>query len=281
MTSPTPAPPRTAIRPDGRAAASSAPSSARRAPRTGRPRETVQLWRAGRLRYGAGLAWQHATAEAVAAGRPPDGSTASIPEAGPSEVIALLEHPPTYTFGIRGGREHLLATPAALAARGAEVVDSDRGGDVTFHGPGQLVAYPILDLRARELRAGVYVRRLEAAVIATLEAFDVRGERVPGRPGVWVEGAKIAALGVRISHGVSRHGLALNVTTDLAWFEQIVPCGIADAAVTSLERVLGAAPALRAVEDALAAAFEQVFAIRLVEPVGEAAELREAAGDAN
>lgn len=277
MTSPTPAPPRTAIRPDGRAALGAARGTAR----IGRPRETVQLWRAGRLEYGAALAWQRATAEAVAAGRLPAGSTAGASEARPSEVIALLEHPPTYTFGVRGGREHLLATPAVLAARGAEVVDSDRGGDVTFHGPGQLVAYPILDLRARELRAGAYVRCLEAAVIASLEAFGVRGERVPGRPGVWVEGAKIAALGVRISHGVSRHGLALNVTTDLAWFEQIVPCGIADAAVTSLERVLGAAPALHAVEDALAAAFERVFAIRLVEPVDEPAELREAAGDAD
>ena len=134
---------------------------------------------------------------------------------------------------------------------------------MTFHGPGQLVAYPILDVRGRKLGAGGYVRLLEAAVVATLEAFGVRGERVAGRPGVWVGGEKIAALGVRISRGVSRHGLALNVSTDLEWFDLIVPCGIVDAGVTSLERALGVAPGMRAVEDAFARAFEQAFEIEL------------------
>ena len=217
--------------------------------RTGR---RVRLWRAGRVEYGAAFAWQRATAEAVAAGRG-------------AEAVALLEHPPVYTFGVRAKREHLLATPEALAARGAQIVDTDRGGDVTFHGPGQLVAYPILDVRGRKLGAGGYVRRLEAATIATLDAFGVRGERVAGRPGVWVSGAKMAALGVRISRGVSRHGLALNVSTDLEWFDLIVPCGIVEAGVTSLERVLGVAPAMRAVEEALARALEQAFDIELVE----------------
>ena len=258
MTRPAPAQPRidsgtinrpdTRTRPDARGTGSPAARA-------------VRLWRAGRVEYRAALAWQRATADAVADGR---ATADAVADGGTTEALALLEHPPVYTFGVRGKREHLLATPQAL---GAAIVDTDRGGDVTFHGPGQLVAYPILDVRERGLGAGGYVRRLEAVVLATLEAFGVPGQRVPGRPGVWVGDAKIAALGVRISRGVSRHGLALNVATDLAWFYQIVPCGIADAGVTSLERVLGAAPPMRAVEDALAAAFEQAFDIELVELV--------------
>ena len=151
-----------------------------------------------------------------------------------------------------------------LAARGAEVVAVDRGGDVTFHGPGQLVSYPILDLHTRDLRAGDYVRLLEQTVIDTLERFDVRGERVRGRPGVWVGRAKVAAIGVRVARGVSTHGLALNVDTDLAWFDAIVPCGIADAEVTSMARLLGAPPLFDQVVDAYRAAFEHRFDSRLV-----------------
>ena len=256
MTRPAPAQPRS----DSRTATGAGSRTETHAGRT------VRLWRAGRVEYGSAFAWQRATAEAVAAGRA-------------AEAVALLEHPPVYTFGVRGKREHLLATPEALAARGAEIVDTDRGGDVTFHGPGQLVAYPILDVRGRKLGAGGYVRRLEAAVVATLEAFGVRGERVAGRPGVWVGGEKIAALGVRISRGVSRHGLALNVSTDLEWFDLIVPCGIVDAGVTSLERALGVAPEMRAVEDAFARAFEQAFEIELVEHI-EKREPELAAGEA-
>jgi lipoyl(octanoyl) transferase len=235
------------------------------------PQPRVGLWRAGRVDYEPALEWQLATAEAVAAGRD-SGRDA--------EAVALLEHPPVYTFGVRAKREHLLATPSALGARGATVVDTDRGGDVTFHGPGQLVAYPILDLRRRELGAAAYVRRLEAVVIETVEMFGIQAERVAGRPGVWVEGAKIAALGVRISRGVSRHGLALNVSTDLSWFEQIVPCGIPDAEVTSMQRLLGAAPPMCAVEDAMAAAFERVFDLELVEDPDTACGVAVPAGTA-
>ena len=212
----------------------------------------VRVWRPGRVEYDRALAWQRARVEALAAGVE-------------GESLALLEHPPVYTLGARGNREHLLATPDALAARGAAVVPTDRGGDITFHGPGQLVAYPILDLRSRSLGAATYVRRLEAVIIDTLDAFGLDAERVGGRPGVWVGGAKIAAIGVRITRGVSRHGLALNVSTDLTWFGQIVPCGIPDAEVTSMERLLGSAPPMREVEDAMAAAFEHAFGVRLAE----------------
>jgi lipoyl(octanoyl) transferase len=164
---------------------------------------------------------------------------------------------------MRARRDHLLASEAALAMRGAEVVDTDRGGDVTFHGPGQLVAYPILDLRARGLGPADYVRMLEACVIETLARFGIDADRVAGRPGVWVDSgrAKIAAVGVRIRDGVSMHGLAVNVTTDLEWFEAIVPCGIADATVTSMARMLGAAPAHETVEDAFIDAITRVLKV--------------------
>ena len=212
----------------------------------------VQLWRPGRVEYGRAREWQLARAEAVASGLEP-------------EALALLEHPPVYTFGVRGRAEHLLAAPEALSARGAAVVRTDRGGDVTFHGPGQLVAYPILHLRARGLGAGAYVRALEATIIEALDRFGVRGERVHGRPGVWAGGAKLAAIGVRVSRGVSRHGLALNVTTDLGWFDSIVPCGLPGIEVTSLERLLDDAPSIPEVEDALAGAFGRAFGSRLIE----------------
>lgn len=212
----------------------------------------VRLWRPGLVEYDVALAWQRARSEALAAGVE-------------GESIALLEHPPIYTLGARGNREHLLATPDALAARGASVVPTDRGGDITFHGPGQLVAYPILNVRARSLGAATYVRRLETVVIDTLDAFGIAADRVEGRPGVWVGDAKIAAIGVRITRGISRHGLALNVSTDLGWFGEIVPCGIPDAEVTSMDRLLGGAPPMRVVEDAMARAFECAFDARLVE----------------
>lgn len=217
---------------------------------------SVEVWRPGVVAYGAGLAWQRTRATAVRAG------TAG-------EALALLEHAPVYTLGMRARREHVLVPSEVLTARGAAVVETDRGGDVTFHGPGQLVAYPILDLRTRGLGPATYVRMLEACLIATLARCDVHAERVTGRPGVWVDAdgasAKIAAVGVRVREGVSTHGVALNVATDLAWFEAIVPCGIADAGVTSIQRVLGAAPAMDAVADAFAGAFAAVFGVRCVE----------------
>ena len=223
----------------------------------------VALWRAGVVAYGDALRWQRAAAGALAAGRGP-------------EALAMLEHPPVFTLGARGRRDSLLAAPEALARGGAELVATDRGGDVTFHGPGQLVAYPILDLRRRGLGAAAYVRRLEAVAIATLGAFGIEAARAEGRPGAWVGDAKIAAVGVRVSRGVSRHGLALNVSTDLAWFGRIVPCGIAGAGVASMAGLLpDGAPPMRAVEDAMASAFERVFGMRLAEDasIAEAARI--------
>ena len=185
--------------------------------------------------------------------------------AGASPTLILLEHPPTYTLGARGLTRHLLASRELLAQRGAEVIESDRGGDVTFHGPGQLVAYPILDLRALGLGPVSYVRALEATAMRALATFDIDAARVAGRPGVWVGDAKIAAIGVRISRGITMHGFALNVSTDLSWFDAIVPCGIADAGVTSMQRLLGRAPAMHEVEDAVAEAFGAEFGVELAD----------------
>ncbi|HEY3117696.1 MAG TPA: lipoyl(octanoyl) transferase LipB [Chloroflexota bacterium] len=200
--------------------------------------------------YEAAWRWQSATAAAVADGGP--------------ETLALLQHLPVFSFGRRIRREHLLVDPIELAGGGAAIVESDRGGDVTFHGPGQLVAYPILDLRSRGLGPVDYVCRLEELVIRTLARFGISGERWPGRPGVWVDGSKIAAIGVRIRRGVSTHGLALNVETNLSWFDAIVPCGISDAGVTSMTKILGASPGLPAVADELCDAFADVFDCKLV-----------------
>ena len=169
-----------------------------------------------------------------------------------SDVLVMLEHPPVLTLGRAmgrkgGGREHLLLTEEALRERGVEVVETNRGGDVTYHGPGQLVGYPIFDLRGRLRAAGKrlgpvdFVRQMEEALIRTMADYGVVTQRVPGRTGVWtvpngaVEEKKIAAIGIHVSAGVTSHGFALNVTTDLKDFEWIVPCGIGDRGVTSLE----------------------------------------------
>jgi lipoyl(octanoyl) transferase len=176
----------------------------------------------------------------------------------------LLQHPPVYTFGRHVRPEHLLIPAEELSARGALLVESDRGGDITFHGPGQIVGYPILDLKKRGLGPNEYVRRLEAVLIRTCDGFGVTARRVAGRPGVWVDNAKVAALGVRLQRGVTTHGFALNVETDLSWFAAIVPCGIMDAGVTSLAQELGASPGIEAVEGAVASAFEDVFDAELV-----------------
>jgi lipoyl(octanoyl) transferase len=177
--------------------------------------------------------------------------------------LLLLEHDPVYTIGRGGREENLLATPERMAALGAELVRIDRGGDITFHGPGQLVAYPIVEL-ADPLDLRRYVRALESAVIATAFSFGVRAGRLDGLPGVWVDGTrKLAAVGVRVRRGVTTHGLALNVSTDLAWFDEMIPCGIPGCEVTSLERETGHVLRLTDVADVLAADLARALGLRL------------------
>ncbi len=178
---------------------------------------------------------------------------------GSDPVLILLEHPPTYTLGSRGKTTNLLRSESRLRALGADVVQSDRGGDVTFHGPGQVVGYPILDLRAMGLGPVAYVRGLEATLIEALPSYGIVAGRIPGRPGVWVGNAKIAAIGVRISGGVSTHGFALNVNTDLSYFAHIVPCGLSDASVTSMHQLTGERFDIEGVMDVIVDAFQAQF----------------------
>jgi lipoyl(octanoyl) transferase len=187
--------------------------------------------------------------------------------AGDDERLLLLEHDPVYTIGRRGTPDHLLAKPDELRGAGASVYRVDRGGDITYHGPGQLVGYPIVRLgEAPDLVS--YVRAIEGALVAALASFGVTGRTERGKTGVWVDlpgsggPAKIAAIGVRVSRGVTTHGFALNVQTDLAAFERMIPCGFAHE-VASLRR-LGVTASLRDVADSAAGALAERLDRRLV-----------------
>ncbi|HTA86905.1 MAG TPA: lipoyl(octanoyl) transferase LipB [Silvibacterium sp.] len=188
-------------------------------------------------------------------------------------TLLLLEHPPVLTLGRNSNRSNILATDEFLAHRGVEVHEINRGGDVTYHGPGQLVGYPVLDLRGftlggRRIGAVDYVRLLEEVLIRSLGDFAVPAQRISGRTGVWtiaggsVQEKKVAAIGVHISRGITSHGFALNVTTELRDFELIVPCGISDRAVTSLELEATAdamVPTMENAINAVARQFGRVF----------------------
>jgi lipoyl(octanoyl) transferase len=213
---------------------------------------TLAVRRLGRLAYDAGLELQASLVEERRAGAIGD-------------TLLLLEHPPVITLGARarGQRSHIVASPAELARAGVGVHETGRGGDVTYHGPGQLVGYPILDLRPDRQDVHRYVRDLEEALIRAIARLGVEGGRVPGLTGVWVGAPgreeKVAAIGVRISRWITSHGFALNVATTLDHFRLIVPCGIADRGVTSLERLLGRPVPIADAEDAVEAAMADVF----------------------
>ncbi len=154
------------------------------------------------------------------------------------DALLLLEHPPTITLGRRADRNHLLVREDELRARGIALWETDRGGDVTFHGPGQLVGYPLLALQGGERDVHAYMRNLEESLIRLLAAYGIQAERDLRFTGVWTKGGKIGALGVHISRWITRHGFALNVQTDLSYFDLIVPCGIVGRGVTSMQRLL-------------------------------------------
>ncbi len=182
------------------------------------------------------------------------------------ETLLLLEHPHTFTCGRRGGRDHILVGDEVLQQEGITVLDVDRGGDVTYHGPGQLVAYPIINLRHGSERIDYpgYVRALEEVLIRTLADFNISSHRIPGYSGVWVERHghedKIAAVGVRVDgRGITTHGIALNVTTDLRYFGYIIPCGISGKGVTSMARLLESVPVMAQVKHSFTEHFGEVF----------------------
>jgi lipoyl(octanoyl) transferase len=203
--------------------------------------------RAGVVAYGDALALQARLVEDRQAGRIPD-------------TLLLVQHPHVITIGVRkGGAANIIAVPQTLAELGVEVFNTGRGGDVTYHGPGQIVGYPILDLRPDRQDVHRYVRDLEEVMIRTCHDFEIEATRVAGLTGAWVGKDKIGAIGVRISRWVTCHGFAFNVTTNLDYFNLIVPCGIADRGVTSLARLTGVNHAFETVEDAVVRHFLDVF----------------------
>jgi lipoyl(octanoyl) transferase len=189
-----------------------------------------QLWTAalGTMPYAEALELQRAIAA--------DRISGKIPE----DVLLLVEHPPVVTLGRSAKDGHLTASPELLKARGVELFEVERGGDVTFHGPGQLVGYPIIDLKRHKQDLHWYLRTVEQALIDTLEALGIAAGRNTGYTGVWTGGKKIASIGVHARDCVTWHGFALNVTTDLSYFDLIVPCGIQDVTMTSIARELPA-----------------------------------------
>ncbi len=211
-------------------------------------RRRLVVQRLGRIGYAEGVDRQKALVQARIAGDIED-------------TLLFVEHPPVITLGVRtrGATANVRADAGVLAARGVEIHETGRGGDVTFHGPGQLVGYPIIDLKPDRQDVHRYVRDLEEVLIRTAADFGLEAARLKGFSGAWVGEAKLAAIGVRISRWVTSHGFALNVTTDLSGFDLIVPCGIADRGVTSLSTLLGRGVAMADVERSVVTHFAAVF----------------------
>lgn len=211
----------------------------------------VALRREGEIEYNAAWALQRELVRQRSAGEVGD-------------TLLLLSHPHTYTLGRATKAGHILVSPQTLTEQGVAVVESDRGGDITYHGPGQIVGYPILKLSRHGGDLIRYLRMIEDVILGVLAGYAIEGGRIPGLTGVWVGEKKVCAIGVKLSaSGVTHHGFALNVATDLRFFEQIIPCGIEGKGVTSLQQLLGSAPARAEVETRIAAAFADVFGVEI------------------
>ena len=215
---------------------------------SGRGLAALEVRRLGLVPYGTALALQQELVAERQANRAPD-------------TLLLLEHPHVVTLGASARRQltNVLASPRELADRGVELHEAPRGGDVTYHGPGQLVGYPILDLRPDRCDVHRYVRDLESVLIGTARAFGITAERCAGLTGVWVGNDKLAAIGVRLSRWVTSHGFALNVATDLGYFDLIRPCGIRGRGVTSIAALAGRPVSVAEVEPLLVREFGAVF----------------------
>ena len=216
----------------------------------------LEVRRLGVVSYASVSDMQRALVEERRAGRVPD-------------LLLLLEHPHVITLGVKAdaARSHLLATPELLAARHVEVHESGRGGDITYHGPGQIVSYPILDLRPDRCDVHRYVRDLEEVMIRTAGDFGLEGRRIQGLSGAWIGADKIGAIGVRISRWITSHGFAFNVTTDLDFFKLIVPCGIESGGVTSLSGATGRRISMDEAAASIVRNFADVFDRKVVEAV--------------
>jgi lipoyl(octanoyl) transferase len=218
---------------------------------------SCELHDLGRVEYGRALEVQRERAEKRKLGLIPD-------------QLLIVEHPHTITLGRNGKLENLLAGEEVLRRAGIAFFPSDRGGDITYHGPGQIVGYPILDLREWKRDVVAYMRAIEQTIMDALAEFGIAAGRVPGCTGCWVDGRKIAAIGVHISRWITSHGFALNATTDLSYFQYIVPCGLTRP-VTSMA-ALGVAAERAEVVAALARHFGRNFQVEMVEPVKETEE---------
>jgi lipoyl(octanoyl) transferase len=214
----------------------------------------LEVHRLGVIAYGDALAIQRALVEQRRAERVPD-------------LLLLLQHPPVITVGVKGdgGRSNIVATDVRLAELGIDVCETGRGGDVTYHGPGQIVGYPIIDLKPDRCDVHRYVRDLEEVMIRVCGDYGVRAGRITGLTGTWIGGEKIGAIGVRISRWITSHGFAFNVNTDLQHFGLIVPCGITDRGVTSIQKVLGREVPIHEAEDRLVQHFAELFAREPIE----------------
>lgn len=217
------------------------------------PRRPLHWDYLGRVPYAEAVEMQHAARAALKAGEGP-------------ERFLLLEHPHVYTLGRNASAEDVLAGPEQLAARGVEVAECDRGGQVTYHGPGQLVGYPVVNLSPDRRDIRRYVRDLQEVLIRTLAEYGVTAR--PGEEqafiGVWAGEAKIASIGVHLSRWITTHGFALNVSTDLSYFTGIIPCGLRQVSMTSIERLVGRAPSLPEIAAVCARHFGQIFDRELV-----------------
>lgn len=222
---------------------------------------TCHVLRIARIRYAEALELQLRVLERVR-----DAASADA-------ALLLLEHEPVVTIGRSGTAAHLRVARDELARRGIEVHESNRGGDVTYHGPGQIVGYPIVHLPEERRDIHRFLRSLEGAILRALARYGLEGRRDPRYTGVWVGDAKIAAIGVAFRRWTSHHGFALNVATDLSAFDLIVPCGIADRAVTSMQRLLGYTPERRDVEAALIEEFRREFGFAAAAECGSADDL--------
>jgi lipoyl(octanoyl) transferase len=225
------------------------------------PRE-IQIRRLGVVAYAEALELQKELVEQRKTGEIPD-------------QLLLLEHPPVITLGVRtrNDRSHVVATPQTLEEAGVEVFESGRGGDVTYHGPGQLVGYPILDLKPDRCDVHRYVRDLEEVLVRAVAGYGIVSHRLPGLTGTWVGNEKLAAIGVRIARWVTSHGFALNVSTNLGHFGLIVPCGITGKGVTSMNILSRRSISMTEVEASVAAAFCVVFDRQLLESARTAAPI--------
>ena len=214
-----------------------------------------QLWvvRLGRMGYEEALEYQREVAR--------QRITGAIPQ----DVLILVEHPPVVTLGRSSKQKNLVSSPEYLASRGVELFEVERGGDVTFHGPGQLVGYPIFDLKRHKQDLHWYLRSVEESIIRTIGEYGIPGERSTGYTGVWTRGRKIASIGVHARDWVTWHGFALNVTTDLSYFDLIVPCGIVDVEMTSIAKETGTSPEFDSVATVAAEHFAALFGLELIE----------------